>query len=87
MVVRIRINAPNNTSKNAINNIEKNNTVAETQIVAVLRVTFLSSTRYATGTSVDEIVEVNAAIESNKKKPVATIRPIVPIELNSSGKI
>ena len=59
---------PNKLSKNAIKVILAVKTMADTSQVAFERLNFLSSTRYATGTSVDEIVEVSAAIDNNEKK-------------------
>ena len=59
----------------------------DTNHVAFFRENDLSSTKYETGTSVDEIVEVRAAMDNKEKNPNATSKPILPIELNSSGNI
>ena len=62
-------------------------TTPDTNQVAFFRLISLSSTKYDTGTSVDEMVEVRAAMDNKVKKLKETIKPTDPIEANKEGKI
>ena len=62
-------------------------TTPDTNQAAFFRLISLSSTKYDTGTSVDEMVEVRAAMDNKVKKLKETIKPTDPIEANKEGKI
>jgi len=80
IVVNTIITKPNKTSKNATKVMLAVNTIADINHVAFERDIFLSSTKYDTGTSVDEMVDVSAAMDSKEKKPNETINPTLPID-------
>ena len=87
IVVNTIITKPNKTSKNATKVMLAVNTIADINHVAFERDIFLSSTKYDTGTSVDEMVDVSAAMDINAKNEIPTYKPTVPIESNKVGKI